>query len=393
VPVASDWEKERGFMGRWGKLVTGVALVISVVAIGSAGVASGAEVSTQKCNISDTGQDLGRDFCVNVTTFSGITASDTNPPPGIDGKHYTWVEFKMTNTGGSTLTNPRITASLTDFCGGTVVCTAGNPPKPVVTSEFVNLPANCAFGASKATITCTYTNIPASNPDVSTPTTKVYFKTGDVPATSSSIDVQGTVKERANDSNPCIAGDPNCDTVATSIVNSYEPDPFAGVSFALDGKQVYLATNDKLSSFVFKSGSGSPFRADFTTTFPTECGTSPSPTCFFRTLNVVATFDGPAIEYNNGPVVFYARLTGLPPGVTDKKVNAIHTYDPVTGLAPRIIGDDPGERSSEKSKEGCTFTFSTAIALPSICAKDVKGVPGAIDVWVWDTKNGQIKLT
>jgi hypothetical protein len=363
----------------------GLVVCLAVVALGSAGVAGGAENSAQKCNVSDTGQDLGRDFCVDVKTYSGITASDTNPPAGTDGKHYTWVEFNMINTGGSTLTNPRLVASLSDFCGAEQCAST--------TSEFVDFPANCTANASKSSLTCTYANVPAANPDASTPTTRAYFKTANAPATASKIDVQGTVKERANDANPCVTGDPNCDTVTTSIVNSYEPDANTGVSFALNGKQIYLATNDKNSSFAFKSGHPTPFRADFTTTFPTECGASPSPTCFFRLLNVTPTFDGPAAEYNDGPVVFYGRVSGLPQGVTDKTINAIHTYDAFTGLPPRIIGDDPSERSDNKKKEGCTFTWTPAIALPSICAKDVKGMPGTMDVWVWDNDNGQIKWT
>ena len=76
-------------------VIFGIAVCLAVVALGSAGIASGAENSVQKCNVSDTGQDLGRDFCIDVKTFSGITASDTSPPAGTDGKRYTWVEFSM----------------------------------------------------------------------------------------------------------------------------------------------------------------------------------------------------------------------------------------------------------------------------------------------------------
>jgi hypothetical protein len=364
-------------------VIFGIAVCLAVVALGSAGIASGAENSVQKCNVSDTGQDLGRDFCIDAKTFSGITASDTTPPAGTDGKRYTWVEFSMTNTGGSTLTNPRIVASLTDFCGA-AQCTSGNPPAPSTTSQFVDFPANCTANAAKTTLTCNYANIPATNPDASTPATRVYLKTGNAPATASKIDVQGTVKERANDSNPCQTGDPNCDTVATSLVNSYEPDENAGVSFALNAKQVYLTTNDKNSSFAFKSKNASPFRSDFLTTFPSECGAVPSPTCFYRTLSVTATFDGPPpAAYNDGPVVFYGRVTDLPSGVNQNNLSAIHTYDDNTST---VIGDVPAERSTK----GCTFQFSAQIPIPSIC---VKKQGQTFDVWVWDAKNGQIKWT
>ncbi len=111
----------------------GLVVCMAVVALGSAGVAGGAENSApQKCNVSDTGQDLGRDFCVDVKTFSGITASDPNAPKGTVGTRYTWVEFKLTNTGGTTLTNPRIVASLSDFCGAAQCAST--------TSKFVELP-------------------------------------------------------------------------------------------------------------------------------------------------------------------------------------------------------------------------------------------------------------
>lgn len=365
----------------------GLVVCLVVVALGSAGVAGGAENSAQKCNVSDTGQDLGRDFCLDVTTFSGITASDPNAPQGTVGTRYTWVEFNLTNTGGTTLTNPRITASLTDFCGGTTVCMSGTPPKPTVTSKFVDLPSNCTFGASESSVACTYANIPGGQPGA---TTRVYFKTADVPATSSRIDVSGTVKERGNDagSGPagCDPSDPNCDTVSTFVNNSYEGVAESGVSFALNGKQIYLATNDKNSSFAFKSKSASPFRADFTTTFPAECGANPSPACFYRTLSVVATFDGPAVTYNDGPIVFYGRVTGLPPGVNQNNLSAIHTYDDNTFTT---IGDVPTERSTK----ACTFELPSNVALPTICVKKVQGLSQTFDVWVWDTKNGQIKWT
>ena len=360
----------------------GLAVCVTVAALGSAGIATGAEVSAQKCNVSETGEDLGRDFCLDVETFSGITASDPNAPQGTVGTRYTWLEFSLSNTGGTTLTNPRITASLTDYCGGTTACTAG------VTSKFVNLPANCTFGASESVVTCTYANIPGQSP---TPTTRVYFKTGDVPATSSRIDVSGTVKERGNDAGSgaagCAPSDPNCDTVSTFVNNVYEGVPQSGVSFALNGKQIYLATNDKNSSFAFKSKSASPFRTDFTTTFPAECGATPSPTCFYRTLSVVATFDGPPVPaYNDGPIVFYGRVSGLAPGVNQNNLSAIHTYDDNTFTT---IGDVPTERSTK----GCTFEFSNQIPVPSICVKKVQGLNQTFDVWVWDTKNGQIKWT
>ena len=299
----------------------GLVVCLVVVALGSAGVAGGAENSApQKCNVSDTGQDLGRDFCLDVKTYSGITASDPNAPQGTVGTRYTWVEFKLTNTGGTTLTNPRIAAALTRLLRSDGVHVGH-------ASKFVELPANCTSGTSEAIVTCSYANMPAGQP---TAATKVYFKTGDVPATSSRIDVSGTVKERGNDAGSglggCAASDPNCDTVSTFVINSYEPDANNGVSFALNGKQIYLATNDKNSSFAFKSGHASPFRTDFTTTFPTASAARRFlPRASTDSLTVPPTFDGPAATYNDGPVVFYARLSGLPSGVTDNNVNAIHT--------------------------------------------------------------------
>ena len=367
----------------------GLVVCLAVVALGSAGIAGGAENSApQKCNVSDTGQDLGRDFCLDVKTFSGITASDPNAPQGTVGTRYTWVEFKLTNTGGTTLTNPRIAAALTDFCG-TTACTSG-------TSKFVELPTNCTFGTSEAIVTCTYANIPAGQP---TATTRVYFKTGDVPATSSRIDVAGTVKERGNDAGSglggCAASDPNCDTVSTFIINSYEPDANTGVSFALNGKQIYLATNDKNSSYAFKSGHASPFRADFTTTFPAECVAPVSPTCFYRVLNVRPASTAQRPTYNDGTrrLLRAAQRSPARGHRTNRHAPSTRTTT-VTGLPTRIIGDVP-VRAVGRQDEGRLHVraLSTDIELPSICAKDVKGMPKTIDVWVWDNDNGQIKWT
>jgi hypothetical protein len=95
--------------------------------------------------------------------------------------------------------------------------------------------------------------------------------------------------------------------------------------------------------------------------------------------------DPPTTGYNNGPVVFYARLTNLPSGVNENNVVAIHTYD---DNSVQTIGD----QSSERSSKGCTFTYSTQIPVPSICAQKVQGLSKTIDVWVWDSQNGGVKF-
>lgn len=349
--------------------VSGLLVCALVAVLGPAGSAGGAPVNNPpgtRCNTD------GRLFCIDITTFSGITASD---PARSDGNRYTWVEWKVTNTGGSTLTNPRVTVSLEDLCGA-VDCAS-------VTSEFV-LPATPnACSGSTSTITCTYPNIPATNPDSFTPLTRIYFKTADAPATSTRIEVQATVKERGNDQgggNVCPPGDPNCDTHATSVVNVYEPDPNAAYTFVLNNEQFFLETNDKRSAFGFRSDSPSIFQSLFVVD-TSGCGTAASPTCFQRTLN--ATTDPLTTEYNDGPVLFYARVTNPPSGVNANNVVAIHTQD--DGDVVTI-----GDQNSERSNAGCVFAFPNTITVPSICAKKVQGTSQAIDVWVWDSENGRV---
>jgi hypothetical protein len=378
----------------WGVAVFAAALGVLVLALGSAGVAGGAIVGpNQECNLT------GRLFCITVSTFDGITASDADASKP-NGKRYTWVQWALSNAGGSTLTNPKITVTLADYnCASYEPPVPGQKPDPRAgdcggaltrSSEF-QAPASpnvCQLASATQTLTCSYQNLPATNPDTSTPTTKIFFKTARVPATHTVISVNGTVKERASDANGCSSGDPNCDTFTTSIVNSYEPEPNAAYTYALNGNSFHLETNDTFSSFEFKSLKSTPFRANFVTSYPTTCGSMPSPKCFFRTLTVT-TADPVTTGYNNGPVVFYARLsTASVSGVTENNVVAIHTYDSAHTPNPDTIGDV----STERSKKGCTFTFSTQIPVPSICANKVQGEQKLIDVWVWDSDNGGIKF-
>ncbi len=129
----------------------------------------------------------------------------------------------------------------------------------------------------------------------------------------------------------CAASDPNCDTVSTFIINSYEPDANNGVSFALNGKQIYLATNDKNSSFAFKSKatrrrSGRTSRRRS----PAECGsTSASPTCFYRALSVIADVRRRRRRRRTttDPSSSTVGSRGLPSGVNQNNLSAIHTYD------------------------------------------------------------------
>ena len=374
---------------RWGVLVAGAVLAVVVVALGSAGIANGAEAgAVAKCNTA------GRLFCVTVNTFAGITASDSALT---NGKRYTWAEWSLTNTGGNTLTNPKAIVTLADYD-----CSAYKPPisdptrapdpatdcaSRVRTSAFLipTDPNVCSLAALTQTLTCSYANLPSTNPDTSSPTTRVYFKTADAPATHTVITVQGLVKERASDSNTCVQGDPNCDTITNSIINSYEPNANEGVTFALNGKSFHLATNDERSSFDFTSLKSDPFRTNLTTTYPDACGANPLSTCFFRTLNV--TTDPNTTGYNNGPVVFYARLTGLASGVTANNVVAIHTYSSAHTPNPDTIGD----QNSERSNNSCTFDSTKVTVVPSICAKKPQGLQ-AVDVWIWDSSNGGIKF-
>ena len=435
---------------RTGLVLCGLLVCTFVAMLGPASVASGGPVSSDpaaECN------PAGRAFCVDVTTFSNITASD--PSRQTDGKRYTWVEWFLTNTGGATLTNVKATVTMKDYDCSAYVPPAGDPeraPNPAAgdcgaaltqSSAFTAAPSGCTLQVSTQTLTCNYANLPAANPDVATPTKRAYFKTANLPATHSVITVLGTVKERGNDAGStggCAATDPNCDTHATSVVNSYEPDDNAAYTFVTaDGQSFYLETNDKLSSYRFTADTPAPFRADFVVDAG-ACETA-SPTCFERTLNVT-TVQGPT-SYNDGPILFYARLSDAPSGVNANTVVAVHTYDvatftvaanrftppagmdarldtvkigsttffvvnvntttntfqlaatqggspldfvagPQVGTPERIIGDQSFERSSK----GCVFAYSNNIPVPSICGDKAQGLSQTIDAWVWDSHNG-----
>ena len=142
---------------------------------------------------------------------------------------------------------------------------------------------------------------------------------------STKIDVQATVKERGNDRVPARApNDPNCDTHLTHVVNTYEPEQNAAYTFALNGKQFYLETNDKHSAFGFKSDNATPFQSLFVVDL-SGCDAGAPATCFERTLNT--STDPPTTGYNDGPVLYFARLTDTASGVNANNVVAIHNYD------------------------------------------------------------------
>ncbi len=414
--------------------LAGMVLVAVVAMLGPAVAARGAEIGTdpaEKCN------PTGRQICLTVKTFSNITASD---PTHAKGNRYTYVEWTLRNGGGSTLTNLAVTVNFTDFCG-TAQCSSSVPS----TAVFESYPSWCSV--SGANLACTYPNLAAGAPAA---TTRVYFKTADLPATSTLINVTATAKERSNDGNPCGAGDPNCDTFSSPITNSYEPELDAAYTFALNGKSFHLETDNKLSSFDFTSASSNVFFSTFKVLAPSTTYCFSDVPCFDRTL-FADTQSAPGFSSTN-PVVFYARVN--PPqgsGVTDKNLTAIHTYDAITfsAAASRLTppagaqsfarmdgvsltasafglpvgkyyvvnyssidnsfqlsatnggtalaltdGSGPGfpiriigDQPDERSTTGCTTTYASTIPVPSVCAKKVQGTK-ALDGWLWDAGNG-----
>ena len=377
-------------------------------------------------------------MCLTVKTFENITASDPARPT--DGKRYTWVEWTLRNAGGTTLTHPTVTVSFADICGA-------SPCSGPSTAQFV-LPASPnVCSVSGANLVCTYANIAGGG---NTGATRVYFKTANVPATSSVISVTATVNERGNDTNPCAAGDPNCDTFTSSIVNSYEPDPNAAFTFALDNSRFHLPTNDGLSSFTFTSPGSSVFLASFRKlTLAESAGLCFSDVvCFDRALSVDT--QGTLSFGASTPVVFFTRLLDAP--VTASKLSAIHFYDavaltasnnrltPVSGpsfarmdglsleapafgrgagkyfvvgyssvdnsfqlsstkggpaltLTPGSGSGVPiriiGDQADERSTSLCSTAIpASTVTMPKICA--VKSGPKAIDTYVWDSGNGRV---
>jgi hypothetical protein len=413
----------------------GLAVCAIVATLGAVVPAQGGLITNpEACN------PTGRLFCITVSTFSNVTASDPSRPAG---KRYTWVEWSLRNASGSTLTHPTITVSLADICGA-AGCSS-------LSSGFV-LPASPGVcSPSGSSIVCTYPNLAAG---ASTGTTRIYFKTADAPATSSVIGVNGTVKERANDANLC-GGDPNCDTFTTSIVNSYEPELNAAYSFALNGKRFHLAADNELSSFDFTSASASTFFAQLQVQGPSTTYCFGDVPCFDRTL-LVSTEQAPGFGPTN-PVVFYARLADPPSPINQNNLSAIHFYDPVTlqanaatsrltgpaatdfaridgvtfdagaaaviapgtyfvvayraadrsfqlsategGPPVTLLSTQPvsggpirviGDQGDERSTKSCTTTPATInFSVPSICVLKVKG-QDAFDNWIWDSGNGRI---
>ena len=418
--------------------VAGLVLCGVIAGLGPGVSARAGEIGTtpaEKCN------PTGRKICLTVKTFENITASD--PTRATDGKRFTWVEWTLRNGGGSTLTNPAVTVSFADLCGaGLSACTGSSTAQFVLPAE----PNICS--ASGSNLVCLYPNLGAG---VSAATTRVYFKTADKTATrdvrASDITAMATAKERANDGNPCGAGDPNCDTFSVTLRNSYEPEPDAAYTFALNGKSFQLPTDDGLSSFSFTSATAVKFLTQFKVLPPSSTFCFSTVVCFDRTLSV-DTQSATGFSTTN-PVLFYARLLDPPSGVTVKNLSAIHFYDPVAltsdgttvtaaggpsfaridglrmetasfgltagtkyfvvqpsgtsfkvsltkGGAPVPLSAGTGGRGSpiriigdqddERSTACSASTPPAASAVPSICAQ--KFGPKALDSFVWDLGNG-----
>jgi hypothetical protein len=383
----------------------------------------------------------GRAVCVHVTTFQGITASDATRS---DGKRYTWVEWQVRNAGGTSLTHPTTTVRFQDICG------ASNCSGTSTVSLVAPLPSNCS--TSTGDLVCTYPNLPANMPG---PITRVFFKTANLPATASKITVTATVNERGSDagSNPnCEATDPNCDTWPVSVVNSYEGDPEAGVTFALSGNRYNLPTNDLSASITFTANSP----VNQLTTF-NKLGLTPS-FCFSDVEcygSVLFADTGGVQTFGSGnPVVFYARLNNPP--VPQSKIWAIHIYDDtgftrvdssrikattstldfsrmdgvefktatfgqaaakyfivpksyresdksfqlsatkggavITSLIGTAATGNPiriiGDQNDETSSTLCTTNPQTSLTGPKICVKKISNT--VFDSYVWDLGNGWI---
>lgn len=333
----------------------GFVLCVVIVALGPAVSARAGVIGTvpaEKCN------EDGRRICLTVKTFENITASDpARQELTADGNRFTWVEWEIKNGGGSQLTHPTVTVSFADNCGVDPEVASCTDPASSTAAFVPELPSNCS--PEDSDVVCTYPNLPSG---VAAAVTRLYFKTADLPATSTDISVTAEVNERANDGNPCEAGDPNCDTFTSTIRNSYEPELDAAYTHALTGNRFHLPTDDGLSSFNFTSASPSIFFTTFKKLSPLESAALcfSSVVCFDRAL-FANTQNAPGFSDTN-PVVFYTRLLDPPGGVTTKSLNAIHFYDPVsfTSAANRLT---PGSEPSFARMDGLRLDAAAAAAL------------------------------
>jgi hypothetical protein len=222
------------------------------------------------------------------------------------------------------------------------------------------LPAGVACEPDDGALLCAYQNLPAGQP---APTTRAFFKTADLPATDTIITVTALVNERANDTNPCASGDPNCDEFALPITNPYEPRNDAAFTHALNGKSFHLTSNDGLSSFDFTSLSQSIFFASFKVLPPSTTHCFSTVVCFDRTL-FSDTEQAPGFSTSN-PVVFYIKLIDPPAGVTTKSLSAIHFYDAgsFATLGGRLFPPTSEPSYGNNGMDGLRLSSATAAAL------------------------------
>ena len=418
----------------------GLILGVVIAALGPGATARAGEIGTtppEACN------PTGRQICITLRTFEGITASD---PTRTDGKRFTWVEWKLRNGGGSKLTHPAATVSIADLCDA-VACAGPS------TAQFaLPLPSGCTLQGSN--LVCTYPSLAAG---AETAFTRAFFKTADRtaarPVTAGVVSVTAEVKERSNDGNPCASGDPNCDTFTNSITNSYEPDPNAAFTFSVGTNRFHLPTNDGLSSFSFTGPGTSGFLASFRKLSLSESAAFCfSITCTDRALEV--STQGVLSFGVSTPMLFFSRL--LNASGAANKVSAVHFYDsrtlavlagnrltpgttpsfarmdgvrfasPAFGLAAgnyfvryyqssdnsfqlsstkdgpiltlalgagsgepiRIIGDETEGANNERSDTLCSTSLPPAsTTMPKICTKKVGPV---IEAYLWDSGNGRV---
>jgi hypothetical protein len=299
---------------------TGLLAAIAIALLGGA-TNSGAS-TTESCS-------SGRAFCVAVSDTDGVS-------PSTGDARYLSYAITITNTGGSTLTNGRVTLTLTDVVGsGSQTSTAVFQP--------ADSTGQCAFTAAGNVLTWSAPNLARGKSVTCDPLVFTTSTTGG--ATATKLDAEVQFKEKGSDNQPT---DPQQDRVLLSELTSYEANTDLDASFARVGKTTELGTDpgdDQSTAFALPvPANATPFVGSVS-----ESGVTGSfcPTC----LGEIVTTVGGGIFSTSNPVELLTTWNFLPKGTTENNLAVRHvrdngTLEVITAACGGAIGQlpSPGAR-------------------------------------------------
>ena len=331
---------------------TRLAVAAALLALAGVGLlGGGAQASTSSgCN------PEGRAICITITDVDHVTHSDATT------SRYTRYTIEVSNTGGTTLTNGTLRATLKDIVGGV---------EGTTTARFVAAPAGCT-AVSTTEFTCALPNLAAGT---AAPIIGPFYAATSTAtaATATRLVATVSVNEKASDNE---GGSAQPDTFSWREDTLLEPEPDASRSV------VFLGGSTLLETLAGHRGQSSVFRVPVVSGFTgfqlatlQEFSSGDSGyfcpagfSCFGQSVATSAV--GVFSSGNPANLVTTLDLALLPKGVTVKTLRVHHDASSFTTAC-----------------SGPLFSVPSAAELP--CRRvDIDRKAGTVTIDVWDDHQG-----